>query len=207
MKKQRGYDYFAALSGLVNYCGQAADLLLDTLSNFNGEELAVRREEMHAVEHAADGQCHELLHHLAREFLAPLEREDIISLTHEIDDVTDLIEDVLMYIYMFNIAQIRPESLEMARTIQACCRELAKMFAEFPNYHKSVKLHESIVEINRLEEVNDNLYLAAMRHLYLNAQDAIEVMTWTTTFGCLEACCDACEHVANVVESVVMKNS
>jgi len=34
----------------------------------------------------------------------------------------------------------------------------------------------------------------------------VAVIAWTAMFDRLEKCCDCCEHVADVVEMVVMKN-
>ena len=32
-------------------------------------------------------------------------------------------------------------------------------------------------------------------------------MVWRDLFDRMEKCCDACEHVANIMESIIMKNS
>ena len=162
---------------------------------------------LHGIEHAADMGKHDMMNRLAREFISPIEREDIIELGQEIDNVTDSIEDVLMGIYMYNIQTIRPEALDFVDVIVQCCNALKKTMEDFQNFRKSTTIHDSIVEINRLEEVGDRLYTEAVRSLYLNCQDPIETVSWTEIFDRLESCCDACEHVAHVVESVVMKNT
>ena len=56
-------------------------------------------------------------------------------------------------------------------------------------------------------EEGDKLYMKAVRKLYLGSKDPVELMVWREIFDRLEKCCDACEDVANVVESVIMKNS
>ncbi len=78
---------------------------------------------------------------------------------------------------------------------------------DFQNFRKSSTIHDNIVEINRLEEDGDRLYTEAVRSLYVNCTDPVETVAWTELFDRLESCCDACEHVANVVESVIMKNT
>ena len=35
----------------------------------------------------------------------------------------------------------------------------------------------------------------------------IDIIAWREIFNYLEKCCDACEHVADAVESVIMKNT
>ncbi len=162
---------------------------------------------MHNIEHTADIAKHDLLARLVKEFLPPIEREDIISLSQKIDDVTDAIEDVLLCIDMFNVQTIRPEILKFTDTIVDCCKSMDTALVEFQSFKKSKKLHAEIVEINRLEEEGDALYVNGVRNLYKTVKDPVELMVWTEVYRRLEKCCDACEDVANDIESIVMKNS
>lgn len=164
-------------------------------------------EEMHVIEHNADISKHDTMSELMRAFITPIEREDIILLIQEIDDVTDAIEDVLIRTYMFNVAAIREEALEFADVIVRCCEVLKDTLKEFRHFRKSDSIYENIVEINRLEEEGDALYTRAVRKLYLSSTDPIELSVWREIFDRMEKCCDACEHVANDVESVMLKNS
>ena len=207
MGKKRDFNYFEAFVQLVDYSCQSAEILETSLKRFNPTGLAEMMKNLHGIEHAADMGKHDMMNRLAREFIAPIEREDIILLIQEIDDVTDAIEDVLIRTYMFNVAAIREEALEFADVIVRCCEVLKDTLKEFRHFRKSDSIYENIVEINRLEEEGDALYTRAVRKLYLSSTDPIELSVWREIFDRMEKCCDACEHVANVVESVIMKNS
>jgi len=78
---------------------------------------------------------------------------------------------------------------------------------EFENFKRSKILHTEIVELNRLEEVADELYVNNVRKLYRDGSDVVTIFTWKEIYDSLEKCCDACEDVANDIELVVMKNS
>lgn len=110
----------------------------------------------------ADLIKHDLLEHLAREFISPIEREDILTLSQHIDDVTDAIEDVLLRMYMFRIHTLRPQTLEFSKLIVKCCASMKKMMEEFKHFRRSNSIKDHVVEINRLEEVGDHLYTEAM---------------------------------------------
>ncbi len=207
MAGKKGNDYFKMFVKLTDYACSAAQMLHDALLHFDAEQLPRRMEEMHKIEHSADVEKHDMMNRLVREFITPIEREDIIDLAQEIDDLTDSIEDVLMRMYMYNIRDARDEALEFSTVITGCCAGLRQMMEEFRNFRKSATIHDQIVEINRLEEEGDKIYTRAVRRLYVECEDAIHVMSWADTFDKLEKCCDACEHVANMVESIVMKNS
>ena len=163
--------------------------------------------KMHDIEHSADIAKHDMMKHLLKEFLPPIDREDISELAQEIDNVTDTVEDVLMQLYMYNIQTIRKESVEFSENIVICCSALKKAMSDFQNYKKSTIVTENIINVNNLEEVGDRLYTRSMRELYATSTDAIEIMTWTKNFNALEKCCDACEEVADAMESIIMKNS
>ncbi|NLY18168.1 MAG: DUF47 domain-containing protein [Clostridiaceae bacterium] len=207
MARRDSFNYFDAFVKLVGYSCQAADLLNEIVTNFNAGKLPEKTKEMHNIEHSGDFERHGVLRKLSREFITPIEREDIMALTDSIDDVTDTIEDVVMRMYMFNIQGIREHAIKMTEIIVKCCNALKQALEEFHNFRKSKILHNLIVEVNVLEEEGDKLFTEAIRHLYVNCKDPIEVIAWDQTFSYLESCCDACEEVANVIESIIMKNT
>lgn len=207
MGKGKNYNYFDAFVEAAEYSRAAAALLHEVLHDFAPQDLPAKMEQMHKIEHTADIRRHEMMSCLVKEFITPIEREDIIQLGQSIDDVTDAIEDVLMRMYMFNIRTVRPAALEFTGVLVSCCDAMKKALEEFHNFRKSTQLQPLIIELNRLEESGDKLYTDAMRDLYLNTTNAAELMAWTDNLNRLEQCCDACEDVANVIAEVVMKNS
>jgi len=207
MKNRNSYSYFEAFVNLSKFSLSSAELLNKTLSNFDVNGLSEKVKEMHHIEHSADIAKHEMLNRLVKEFLPPIEREDITSLSQKIDDVTDAVEDVLIYIDIFNVQTIRPEIFKFTELIMDCCRSMDVALVEFQNFKNSKTLHTKIIEINRWEEDGDALYVDAVRKLYKTSKDPIELMVWTEIFHRLEKCCDSCEDVANDIENIVMKNS
>nr|WP_312577286.1 DUF47 family protein [Sedimentibacter sp.] len=207
MVRKNSYNYFDAFVTLSNYCCMAAKMLDETLKNFNVDDLQEKMKLMHNIEHEADLEGHNMMRKLFHEFITPIEREDIVSLAHEIDNITDNIEDVLLRLYMYNILEIRGEALEFSKIIVKSCDALKNVFEEFHNFRRSKEMHKGIVLINELEEDGDNLYTQAVRRLHMTSNDPIEIMTWTEVINRLEKCCDSCENTVNVVESIIMKNS
>ncbi|NLZ48724.1 MAG: DUF47 family protein [Clostridiales bacterium] len=207
MKNSKNYNYFKAFIDLCSYLAKAADILMNTLKNFNSSKIEEHIREMHNIEHSADIANHELINRLAKEFLPPIEREDIISLSKKIDDVTDAIEDILIAINMYNIQVIRLEVLKFIDLIMKCCKSIYTVLVEFENFKKSKNLHNEIRAIYELEEEADALYVNGVKELYQSCKDPIELMVWTEIYNRLEKCCDKCEHVADDIVNIVMKNS
>lgn len=207
MGKKKGNDYFEMMAELVTYSCEAASLLNEILKDFNAAQLEEKLEKMHEIEHTADIKKHDMMNKLVKEFITPIERGDIIELSHQIDNVTDAVEDVLVRLYMFNINSLRSEALEFCSIIIESCTKLKKLMDEFRNYKKSTTIRDLIIDINALEEEADRLYTKSMRNLFTTSTDPIEIITWKDNFYFFEKCCDACEAAADVVECVIMKNS
>lgn len=207
MKKIKDYNYFDAFVTAVGYCCASAEKLSTVVADYAPEHLSAQMREMHEIEHQADIDKHDMMDRLLKEFITPIEREDIISLSHEIDEVTDRIEDVLMGLYIFNVQTLHKDAPAFTNLILQCCRALKKAMEEFHHFRKAPQLMESIIEINTVEEQGDALYMHAIRGLYKEQTNPVEILIWTEMFSRFERCCDACEHAANVIESVVMKNT
>ena len=205
MSKKSDSYYFQNFIECVECGCQAAKMLEDNLNHFDTGLLQDKLDELHRIEHDADKKKHEMMAVLVKAFITPIEREDIILLSQSIDEVTDKIEDVLIRIYINNVQQIRPEALAFIKVIIRCCEALKEVMEEFADFRKSKTLHDLIIEINALEEEGDRLFIDSMRSLHAEVTDPIKIIAWREIYVYLEKCCDACEHVADVVERVIMK--
>ena len=204
---KRDEEYFNVFVRAVEYSSAASRLMQDMLSDYHPEQIEERMHSVHKIEQLADDEKHEMMRMLAKEFITPIVREDILELAHELDEVTDHIDETMTSFYMFHVAKPRPEALTFADTIFDCCTAMHKAIVEFKHFRKSSTLHEDIVSIHTMREQADALYTKAIHNLYSGSADPIEVIVWTEIFGRFERCSKSCEEVAKVVESVIMKNS
>lgn len=207
MSKKGERFYFDNFIACAACACRAAALLEETLGGFDVKNLPGKIEQMHVIEHEGDGQKHEMMAELMRAFITPIEREDIILLSQNIDEVTDCIEDVLLRVYVNNVNLVNPETVRFTKLIIRCCDAMHQLMQKFPDFKRNAGLHDLIVEINALEEEGDRLFIASMRKLHTESSDPIEIIAWREIYIYLEKCVDACEHVADVIESVVMKNT
>ena len=162
---------------------------------------------MHEIVHSADMKKHEMNEALAKAFVTPVDREDLDMLSHQLDDVVDLIEEVLQKFYIYDIKVIDPNAIDFAKNIVKSCNVLYEIMNEFENFKKSKKIHSLIIELNDVEEECDKFYLSSMRALTKKSADVLETISWRNIYESLEACADACENVSECVGSVIMKNT
>ncbi|HIR26680.1 MAG TPA: DUF47 domain-containing protein [Candidatus Choladousia intestinigallinarum] len=207
MSKKQDSFYFETFIACAEDSCEAAYMIKNALKDFRPDELRGKLDELHEIEHRADEKKHRMLDRLAKEFIPPIEREDIITLGQNIDEITDKLEDVLLRVYMNHVEKIEPEALEMMDVIIKCCEGVRDLTKEFADFKHSKGLKNMIIEINALEESADSLFVSSMRKLHTESRDPLHIIAWREIYTYLEKCADACEHTADTVESVVMKNS
>lgn len=85
----------------------SATVWQELVAEFNAgktkENLYSRLDEIHDIEHEGDKVHDEIIYELNRAFITPIEREDILAVAHDIDRITDHIENVAFRLWMFNI--------------------------------------------------------------------------------------------------------
>lgn len=207
MAKKKDEFYFENFIACADLAREAAQMLLDTMRDFDPAKIDEALEAMHKVENAGDSRNHGVRDALITAFITPIEREDIALLTERIDSVIDHLEGVLHRIYYTNVQEIRPSALKMAEKIVEACESLCELMRELPRFKRSKALREHVVKINDVEEECDDLYIESMRELHTSESDPMTVIAWRDVYTFLEVSADAVEGVAETVENVVMKNS
>ncbi|MBQ3495607.1 MAG: DUF47 family protein [Clostridia bacterium] len=205
--KKKGYDYFSTLVKMSQLALEEARLLKQIVENYDPDKLDENRQKMHAIEHDCDTLKHELSTELVKDFLPPIDREDLFLLAHVTDDLTDSVESVVVFFYMANLKAMRPDTVELCDLVVKCCESVVEMLEEFKNFKKSTLLKGLVVKLNDLEEHGDRLYIQAVRKLSTEDISTRDVIEWRDVYRNFENCFDAAETVADNIESATMKNS
>ena len=205
--KKDEYNYFECFLNFARAASKSAKCLDETFNRFDVAIVPERVAEMHEIENDADNLKHEMMSRLAHEFIPPIELEDIAALGGELDNVIDAIEDVIRRIYMFDVRELRDEALEFTELIVRCCEVFEEVVTEFADFKKSKTIHERIIQVNTLESDGDRVHERALRRLFTEGADTRTLLVWMNLFESLESCLDAIENAADVIESVVMKNT
>ena len=148
-----------------------------------------------------------MYHHLNRSFITPIEREDILEIARNIEDSIDAIDEVSIMMEMLSVRTVRYPAIDLVNLITKACSTIVAATVEFKNFKKSKELPKLLVEINHIEEEGDVLYQLAMKKLFTEEKDPIEVIKWQNIFKTLEDVLDSCENVADAMEGVIVKNS
>lgn len=199
--------YFENFVNAAEYCCRAARYLEQCLKNFDVANIKSMLVTMHEYENDADKCKHAMSEALAKAFVTPMDREDMALISADIDEVADCIEEVLQRFYMNRIDTVTEDAKLFAEKIVECCELMKTMLQEVPNFKKGRKLKAMVIELSHKEEECDRLYLEATFNARDISSDVLTVISWREIYDKLEKCADACEHVGDCVETIVMKNT
>ena len=166
-----------------------------------------RAAEITELEHKGDTITHQIISLLHRTFVTPFDREDIAELAHTMDDVLDYIHDTADAMFIYKIPEPTDRAKELAGILVQGTVEMEKAVAGMKKRSQLKQVMERCVEINRLENMADRVYRAAMAELFDDTEDIAQIIKWREIYGHMEIATDRCEDVANVLEGVALKHA
>ena len=181
---------------------RGADLLDQMLAHY--PDRADLARDIVISEQEGDRITHDIYTRLNSTFVTPIDREDILALTSALDDIIDLIDEVSDYLGLYKIEAPMEQAQRLAHILVQATRQIAEAM---PRLRSFQDLSHFTVEVNRLENDGDRTSRHAIASLFDNGIDPMVVIRWKDIFERLEEAIDACEHVANTLEGIVIKNS
>lgn len=206
--KQKKFNYFDAFEEQAELACQEAKLLIEIIENYGAaENLLADIERAHEVEHKADTICHDIFTAVSTDFVTPLEREDIIAIANTLDTIIDYMEATVQRFYMLDVRAMHPQAAEFAHLILKGCEALKVAMGDFRAFKNSKNLRQRIIDVNDVESEADSLFINVSRELFSNRElDPLYVISWDKLFQRMEDTADACEHAADIMGTVMLKN-
>lgn len=198
----REKSFFYMFTEQANNVHSAAEALVEMLENFDDRVAGAERIE--SYEHIGDTITHNIITRLNQTFITPFDREDIHELASKIDDVIDLMDAASTRLVTYRIQTMRPGVSELAKTIRDATREIV---AAVSVLDKGNHILDHCIEINRLENQADRQTRDLIGTLFDQEKDPVQIIKWKEIIETLEFATDKCEDVANVIETVTLKNA
>ncbi len=184
---------------------QGAVALVDLLEDFRNVPEKVKR--IKDIEHAGDKITHTTIEKLNQTFITPLDREDIHELICRHDDIIDLIDSAVARMHLYKIDKPTEDAKALARVLVKATHIIIELLPKMRNLKLSSSLLQDCIAIHTQENEGDRIQQHALASLFENGQDPIYIIKWKDIYEELEAATDRCEDVANVIESIVLKNA
>lgn len=200
----RQVDFFSVFARASQNLIKASGRLVELFEKFENVDEQVKAIE--DLEHENDDLTHEVMQHLARTFLTPIDREDIHALAKGLDDIMDFTWAAADRVVLFRVHRTRPYALALARSLQENTETVHRAIEEL-RAKKYVALRKSCIDINSLENDADSLFREAMERIFDEEKDPVLLIKWKEILEHIELATDKCEDVANTLESVVLKHA
>jgi len=159
------------------------------------------------LEHVGDEITHQIFTELSTNFITPFDREDITYLATSLDDIADYIDGSAKRIQLYKIGETSQSMRQLAEIIEHSAKEIHVAVSNMKDMKNAVRIREAIVRINSLENHADDIFDNAIADLFENEKNAVTIIKIKEILANMETATDKCEDVANVIETIIVKNS
>ena len=156
------------------------------------------------IEHRGDDITHSIIDHLNKSFVTPFDRQDILDLTDAIDDIVDLANEVADTIVLYEIKEMTPEARQLGDILFRIGEQLVKAVNNLDS-RKPDRDHWK--SIHDQENQGDRLVRQAIGGLFKSGMETRDVIKWKDVYALLEKTIDRTEDLANLFESIAVKNA
>ena len=198
----RDAKFFELFAELSTNLTDGAKLLRSILAD--PKDLTMQVSQVQAIEHRGDKATYAIITKLNQTFITPFDREDIHRLASSLDDVLDFVNSAALRLVMYKIHNPPPVSAELAGIIVLQCEELAKGVSLL---EKNGQVMKHCEDVNRLEDMADNVSRRAIADLFEHEKDPIQLIKLKELYEVLEYATDKAEDAANVIEAIVLKST
>jgi predicted phosphate transport protein (TIGR00153 family) len=159
------------------------------------------------LEHKGDNLTHQIHLELGKNFITPFDREDIHALASSLDDVADFIHGASNRMELYKVTETSDAMKEISSLILEATEHVAKALFELKDLKNIRNITDSCVRINSVENKADYIFDKAVAELFEYEKDAINLIKNKEVLSAMEDATDKCEDVANVLESILVKNA
>jgi len=201
---QKGRDFFELFDKVAANISHAATILVAIMEHFTN--LDNWTNEVHELEKDGDLLTHDIIKKLNKTNITPIDREDIHALASTLDDILDFIWGTAARLAVFKMKESTKEAVIMSKELLTTAELVHKAIKELKEKNYS-HMQEYCIEINKLENKMDRVFRDALGHLFDEINDPILVIKWKEIYEHLENASDKCEDVADILESIAIKNA
>ena len=140
-----------------------------------------------------------------KSFITPIDREDIHTLASRLDDVIDLLDGTSRRFAMLHITEVLPPARQLAGVLMRAANEIQTAVSDMrkPAARDAARrVHQAARGRGRRD-----LSRGGRRAVRRERPDPLEVIKWKEMYDTLEQAIDSCMGVAQVLQSISLKNA
>lgn len=209
-QRKEFFELLAAHSDRVVAGANATLRLMNGLGN-GTEDIPVLVAEVNMNEQSADKIKAELITLLHRSFTTPINRDQIHTLTIELDNVLNALQDVANAVGMYSIKESTVASRELAELAADACMRLNRAVITLADRSRE---QESLIEFCREVDLIEGVAAQAMREAVtkLFEHEGDEAAAWHAMkmrgfYFTQEEVLRGCKRAAKTIEEILIENS
>lgn len=194
-------QFYEHLTSIAKALTTIATLLEQGLEN-----PALLREsmiEIDRVQHETDASARDLDLNIEKLFIPPMDREDIHLLSTVLARVADLMGGTARRAVSLRVTSRREHAVALAKLVVRAVNEIE---AAVSRIKEGDEVLAHCRTIKRIEEEGDATWEEALDELFAGAPDPVDVIRCKAVYDQLEDTLDACEDVANELETLTVKH-
>jgi predicted phosphate transport protein (TIGR00153 family) len=205
-QRREFFDLLTAHSDRVVAGANTVLRLVDSLGDA-GLDVAALCAEVDMNEKAADKIKAELVMLLHKSFTTPINRDQIHTLTIELDLVLNALQDVANAVGMYSIKDSTAEAREMAALAADACMRLNRAVISLPDKNRTQETVDLCREIDAIETQADRVQRKAITALFADGQSIWTAIKMREFYALQEEVLDRCEDAAKTIEEILIENS
>ena len=199
-KEHKFFDMFNRQAVNVHHAAKYFNELVSK-GNFNEDTVA----RMHKLEQEGDILAHEVNEALNNTFITPFDREDIFLLSNSLDNVIDAIDAITKRMGLYKLTNPDVHMKQFAVAIEQACCALHDIIKNLHNTKSRTRICDYCIEINRLENLGDQLRETAIAELFEETSDPIKIIKWKEMYEFAESAIDTIDHTSKSIQSILVK--
>jgi uncharacterized protein len=194
--------FFEHFSGIAARLTTVATLLEQALDD--PARLPDLLAQIERVQHQTEVAAHDLNLNVDKLFVPPMDREDIHLLSSRLRLVADFIGGTARRAVSLSATTRSEPAVVLARLIVRAVRDIE---AAVIHIRTGDQVLARCQAIKQAEEEGDAVWAAAVTELFAGSPDPVDVIRWKALYDQLEDTLDACDDVANELETITVKHT
>ena len=195
------FDLFEQQAVIVSDAGHK---LVNLTKDFT--DVKQKRKEIELLEQQGDDITHAIFERLNRTQNPPLSPAEISALASSLDEVLDYIDGSAEKMVYYGIESSDTYMIELSKLIHLSTVEIEAAVKNIRSIKDPSFIRDRCIEINRLENVADDVLAEAITNLF-KTKDPMIIIKMKDIYDWLEIATDECEDVADVLSDIAFHHS
>lgn len=192
--------YFEDFKEMISHIQEMATLTHQLFSEEKPDKDILLK--IRPLERRCDEVSSKVIKRLNKTFITPFDREDIFTLIKKLDDIGDMLLAASVRIDIFNVSEKINHADKLAAIVLQQIKELGIALNDL-----KVKHSNECKAVAVLETEADKVYHQAMKELFVEEKDPLNVIRKKDILSILEEASDKAQSAANVILSIFIKNA